>query len=303
MTDVAPIRPAGLQGRLPVKPEGKRFAIQWAHDYLALPVLPPTYPIDVTGGVTNWGMLGNDQYGDCGEAGIRHVEMSTALAAGQSLPVVTSQEAVNEYLRYTGGQDTGVNLADFLLWLYHQGRIKAFAPVDHKNAAQVDSLLNEFHGLYVGVNLTNDAQQLFGTGSPWTVANGELPNPSEGHCIVKVKANGSMDGWVTWGAVQPSTAAWSSLCVEEVWLVVTTQEQLAKFTPDLLADIQALGGTGGVPAPAPQPTPTPVPTPKPVPTPTPTPSPAPGAAQRIEALAAEAITAISNLVKEALKNL
>ena len=297
MTDVAPIRPAGLQGRLPVKPEGKRFAIQWAHDYLAITVPPPTYPIDVSGGITDWGMLGNDQYGDCGEAGIRHVEMSTALAAKHPLPVVTDQQAINEYLRFTGGRDTGVNLADFLLWLYSQGRIKAFAPVDHRNAAIMDSLMAEFNGLYVGVNLTNDAQQLFGTGTPWTTANGELPDPAEGHCIVKVKANGSMDGWVTWGAVQSSTAAWSHLCVEEVWLVVTTQEELAKFTPHLLADIEALGGTGGVPAPAPQPAP------KPTPAPTPTPAPASDVAKHIGVLTTKALKAVNDLKAYALKNL
>ena len=28
-----------------------------------------------------------------------------------------------------------------------------------------------FHGAYVGVNLTDDADQLFGQGQPWTVAN------------------------------------------------------------------------------------------------------------------------------------
>ena len=55
-----------------------------------------------------------------------------------------------------------------------------------------------FHGVYVGVNLTDDADQLFGQEQPWTTANGEQPDPNDGHCIVKVKADGTQfDGWVT----------------------------------------------------------------------------------------------------------
>ncbi len=245
-------RIAGLRGRLPVKPEGKRFALCWAHEYLAAPVPPPVYPIDVTEGITDFGLLGNDTAGDCGEAGVRHVEMTTAIAAGLPLPTFTAQEALAEYFAFTGGQDTGVNLADFLLWLYKKGRIKAFAPVDHTNVALANALLAEFHALYCGVNLTDDANALFNAGQPWTVANGETPDPTEGHCIEKVRAMdpslpGAMDGWVTWGAVQPSTVQWSAACLEEVWLVVTTEEQLARFTPVLLSEINALSGTGGIP--------------------------------------------------------
>lgn len=245
-------RIAGLRGRLPVKPEGERFALSWAHELLVQAVPLPVYPIDVTGGITDFGMLGNDQYGDCGEAGIRHVEMTTAVMAGFPVPTFTTPEAVSEYMAFTGGQDTGVNLADFLLWLYKAGRIKAFAPVDHTNVSQTNSLLAEFHGLYCGVNLTDDANALFNAGQPWTVSGGEQSDPREGHCIEKVKAMdpnlyGAMDGWITWGADQPSTVQWSAACLDEVWLVVTTEEQLAKFTPALLSEINALSGTGGTP--------------------------------------------------------
>jgi hypothetical protein len=72
--------------------------------------------------------------------------------------------------------------------------------------AACDSAMALFHGLYVGVNLTDDADQLFGEGQPWTVAKGQQPDANDGHCIVKVKADGNgTDTWVTWGALQPST--------------------------------------------------------------------------------------------------
>ena len=122
--------------------------------------------------------------------------------------------------------------------------------------------MTAFHGLYVGVNLTDDADSLFGNGQPWTVANGEKPDPNDGHCIVKVKADGQQtDTWVTWGALQESTQAWTAACLDEAWAVVTTEDEAAILDmPALLADINALGGTGGSggatpPAPSPAPPP------------------------------------------------
>ena len=256
MTDIFNLRQftssAGRLGRLPVRAPADRFPINWAHDYLVAPTPAPVYPIDVTGGLTDFGMLGNDQYGDCGEAGVRHVEMTTALAAGSAVPSFTSEESIAEYLDFTGGQDTGVVLADFLLWLFNRGRIRGFAPVDHNNVPQMDALMAEFHGLYVGVSLTSDAQQLFPDGV-WTTANGEAADPSMGHCIEKVFSDGATeDKWVTWARLMKSTVGWSAACVDEAWLVLTTEEQMAKFVPQLIAEIQALGGRFAVP---PQPVP------------------------------------------------
>jgi hypothetical protein len=112
--------------------------------------------------------------------------------------------------------------------------------------------MQEFKGAYVGVNLTDDADQLFGEGQPWTVANGEQPDPNEGHCIVKVKADGrSLDGYVSWGALQPATLGWSAACLQEAWVILTTEDEGAKVNlAALRADIEALGGTEGTPPPA-----------------------------------------------------
>jgi hypothetical protein len=229
-------------GRLPQKPVGRRFAIKYAHEYMAAAIPPPVYPIDVSRGITAWGMLGNDQYGDCGEAGQLHYQMATG-AAGFS-----DQQAIDEYLTFTNGQDNGVVLADFLLWLYQKGEILGFAPVDLSNRAQADSLLQIFHGLYVGVSLTPDAQQLFQV-SRWTMANGEQPDPQLGHCILQVAADVAQDDdtYVTWGALQGASRAWTTACVDEAWVVITTQDQAASANLDLLAlftDIDALGGVG-----------------------------------------------------------
>jgi hypothetical protein len=250
------MRIAGHRGRRPVKPPHERFAIQYLSSYLATPLPAPVYPVDVSAGITDWAMLGNgpdptctthpNGVGDCTFAGRQHNEMAKAAAGGETQQWETSNALVAEYLAYDNGQDQGANIADLLLFWYKAGKIAAFAPVDHTNPAAVDAAMAAFHGAYVGVNLTDDADQLFGQGEPWTTAGGQQPDPNDGHCIVKVASDGQqLDTWVTWGAAQKSTLAWTAACLDEAWVMITSQDAAdanVNMTA-LLADINALHGT------------------------------------------------------------
>jgi hypothetical protein len=249
-------RVAGHRGRHPVKPIGERFNIQYLHRYMKDPLPPVAYPIDVSAGITDWLMLANgpdptctthpNGVGDCTFAGRQHYEMAKAAAYGEVMPNESSDDLVAEYLAYDNGQDVGANIADLLLSWYNAGKIVAFAPVDHTNRAECDSAMAAFHGLYVGVNLTPNADQLFSKHEPWTV-NGVKPDPQEGHCIVRVAADTTSDTWVTWGALQESDTHWTQECVEEAWVVITEQDVAATENLDidaLKADINLLHGTG-----------------------------------------------------------
>jgi hypothetical protein len=227
------------------------------------------YPVDVRGGIADdaWSMLGNgpdptcttepDGVGDCGFAGRQHYRMAKAAGYGQTETWETSDELVAEYLAYDHGQDDGVSLPAALLAWYKAGKILGFAPVDHSDPAAVDSAMLAFRGVYAGVNLTDDADQLFGAGQPWTTANGEQPDPDDGHCIVKVYADGmGRDGWVTWGAFQQSTVTWTGACLTEAFVIITREDEAAKVDMTaLLADIEALGGGEPALVPAPGPLP------------------------------------------------
>jgi hypothetical protein len=239
-----PPRTPGKRGRLPAKPPADRFALKYIHEYAKAPFPAAVYPVDVSGGITAWGMLGNDEYGDCTFAGRQHNRMAKAAAAKLTETWETSAELVAEYLAYDHGQDDGAVIADLLLAWYRSGKILAFAPVDHTSPAQVDSAMQAFHGCYAGVSLTDDADELFSEGLPWGSAS-VTPDPQDGHCIVKVKADGRQyDTWVTWGAEQRSTLAWTRNCLDEAWALITTEDEAQKVDmPALLADINALGGT------------------------------------------------------------
>lgn len=239
-------RISGKFGRQPAK----RLALRYIHEYAG--VAPAALPLDETGGIPDdgWGMLGNDQYSNCTFAGETHYEMASAAAGhAKAGTMLTAQAEINAYLAYTHGQDVGAVLADVLLYWYNAGKIKAFAPVDHTNPAAVDAALATFHCVYVGVSLTDQDEQDFSNHVPWSSTT---PNQNNGHCIVKVKSDDVHDGWVTWGALQESTKDWTKACVDEAWVIVTTEDLRATNIDlgALRADIAALGGTGGaVPAP------------------------------------------------------
>lgn len=251
-------RTAGNRGRKPVKPPHARFPIQYLSGYLRTPLPQPVYPVDVSAGITDWGMLGNGPdpacsshprgVGDCTFAGRQHYRMAKAAAGGETPQWESPDALVAEYLKYDHGQDQGANIADLLLYWYHAGKILAFAPVDHTNPAEVDATMAAFHGAYVGVNLTDDADSLFSQHQPWTIDGGQQPNPQEGHCIVKVAADGtSYDSWVTWGGLQRSTLPWTKACLEEAWVIIT-QEDADNHNVDLAAlmdTIDSLHGSGG----------------------------------------------------------
>jgi hypothetical protein len=115
-------RVAGLRGRLPVKPPAERFAIQYLSQYLRAQLPPPSYPVDVSAGITDWRMLGNgpdktctthpNGVGDCTFAGRQHNKMAKAAAGAETEKWETSDELVAEYLAYDHGKDQGANIAD-----------------------------------------------------------------------------------------------------------------------------------------------------------------------------------------------
>lgn len=253
-------RIAGLRGKLPARHvpelELSRFRT----------LSPPPPSADVSNGVTAWGMLGNDTYGDCGVAAFEHYRMAKAGALNGGFVIPSDAETESLYFTYGLAQgepgpqpDQGVQNATFLKWLFDEGHISGYAQVDHTNADEVHAAMIDFNGVLVGVNLTDDAQQLFGQGLPWTIAQGETADPNMGHDILLVKYDQSGDTFVTWGAEQASTIGWDGACVDEAWVIIST-EDAARSGIDLAAlqaEIKALGGTETPPAPVDPPQPLP----------------------------------------------
>jgi hypothetical protein len=182
---------------LPVKPPAERFAIQYLASYMPAPLPPPSYPVDVTGGITTWGMLGNGPdptctthpkgVRDCTFAGRQHYRMTKAAAGRQAETFESSDALVAEYLAYDHGQDHGANIAELLLYWYRAGTILAFAPLDHTNPAEVDAAMSAFHGVYCVAPFT----RILTADLRWVEA-GDIP---EGEALLGFDENGPNRKW------------------------------------------------------------------------------------------------------------
>lgn len=216
---------------------------------------PPPPSGDVTNGVPAWGMLGNDVYGDCGPAATMHYRMAKACTSGQyeegfQVPTDTQTEAL--YFAYgramgePGDQpDQGVDNATWLKYLYDQGIIRGFAQLDPANLDEIHSAMLMFNGVLTGVALTDDAEQLFAQHQPWTTAQGENADPNLGHDVLLVGYGADGSGTVvTWGDTQGFDAGWEAACLQDAWVIITS-EDAARAGVDIAALDAAIQGWGG----------------------------------------------------------
>lgn len=284
MTDTAASAPTRQKGRN--RPVVKYHRMRWAHEYLLGALPAPSFPIDVTEGLTDLGMQGNADWGDCVDAAETHLEMVTSRAAGQSPPYDPQPSdgdgcvSVVRYKEQTGATTppgNGSDMASFCLWGVKKGLWRAFAPADHTNLPVLLGLMQAGFGLLIGVSLTDRNEAQFNAGQPFT---GGTPDPQNGHCVLLGAATGPSGPFRvgTWGVWWEADLSFVMDCLVnnpdgEAFLLVTNEEQLARFEPALLADVAELGGT--VPAVPPPPTP-PAPPPAPPTPPVPPAPPGPG---------------------------
>lgn len=255
MTDLSP-RIAGRRGG--GRTNTRYPQLQLSNFRTGTPVPPPSG--DVTYGITDWGMDHNDQWSCCGPAATDHYQVAKAgdvslidhLGGSGVLPL---------YFEYGIAQgepgpypDQGVDNGTWLKFLFDKGIIEAFAELDPNNADEVHQGMLDFGGVLTSVSLTADAEQLFGAHQPWTVASGEMPDPSMGHDILLAKYGPEGDTFVTWGALQLATVAWDSACITGAWVIVTS-EDAARTGVDIAALKAKITALGGSVASAPAPTP------------------------------------------------
>lgn len=265
MTD----RVAGLTGLLPQRQGSDRFQVRWLEQYTG-EAAPATYPIDATKGqVIQWQMLGNgpdstltvhngQPVGDCFFAGWQHEKIIAITLGRLSEAVPTADDTVTLYLAYDQGQDNGVILADALLWLYQQGHILAFAPVQ---ISRMDEVMSQTgRGLLLGVGLTDKDMGNFERTPPvvWSCGPSNPSNPSNGHCVLLVKKDAPQGNAtiVTWGDVQEVDQLWEAACVQEAWLALNAEDRQSMGEvawAELVADLDALPSAHGISVPTPGP--------------------------------------------------
>lgn len=284
-------------GKKPARPGAYSFKLT---NYAAtLPAAPAVFGhTDLIS--RGFGMLGNDQYGDCVFAGAAHETMLWTAEAGSEVPF-TNKAVLSDYSAVTGfspndpNSDQGTDMEEAAKYRRKTGVVDAnsrrhtidayleLPGVSARGANDpaklipaIASAAYEFGAVGIGIEFPSSAMVQFSAGKPWTVVKG---SPIEGgHYVPLVgrKANGNFVV-ITWGALQEVTPDFLATFVDEAIVYVSVEQLKNGKTLEgfdvfaLQSDLSVLGGKTPSPAPTPVPTPTPAPTPAPTPVPTPTP--------------------------------
>lgn len=260
-------------GRLPAQPARAHLAASTVLD--AQPAPPAS--ADWLGPVpaSNWGMLGNDQWGDCTCAAVGHKRIGDVYVNQGRTLTVTTDDTLQLYSAATGFDpnagpsgsnptDQGAVCQDVLDYWLKNGflgeEILAFAKVNLSNVAQVKQATALFGQIYCGFNFPASAMDQFNNGQPWTVVKGA--RIEGGHCVTIGAYDATGLECVTWGATQRMTWAFFEKYFDEAWVIVTPDFVDATSGNDALG--QSLYQLGqefalltGKPNPIPQPTPVP----------------------------------------------
>jgi hypothetical protein len=208
-------------GRKAIKTDSRTLKLA---KYLT-PALPtPPVARDWTCGVTDFGMMLNDQLGDCTIAGCGHAVQVWSLNTGQEVTISDAaiKSAYAAWDGYVPGDDStdngGVELDVLNNW--HQTGLDghvlgAFAAANTKNLMEIQQAISLFGGVYIGLNLPVTAQQQ----TVWDVVSAEggdaEPGSWGGHCVYVVAYDQSSFTCITWGKVLKMTAAfWQAYCDE-----------------------------------------------------------------------------------------
>jgi hypothetical protein len=234
---------------------GKKPFVPDARDLKLSKYLPklPTVPAEFGNEnlVTDWGMLGNDQVGDCTCAGSAHETMLwTAMGQGRPIPF-TTEGVLADYSAITGydpskpESDQGATIRDVLKYRQKVGmvdakgnrhKIGAFVSIDPKNLVHVYTALYLLEAVPIGVLVPSTFMSQFAKHQPWTIAprakiEGGHYVPLVGKRKISPKGffqrlfNGSRNCLVcvTWAQLQAITIpAFLKYC-DEAWGVISEE--------------------------------------------------------------------------------
>jgi hypothetical protein len=213
----------------------------------ALDPAPPAH--SWLSGIRDWGMMANDQLGDCTIAGIGHALQVWSAATGPQLRC-TDDQVVFYYSQWAGydpkrpSTDQGAVELDILnQWRksddgFMGEQLVAYADPDPRNAEHVRQAIYRFGLLYVGIGLPLTAQEQ----DIWDyVPNTDDNRPWSwgGHCVVVPRYDEHYLYCVTWGEVKRMTwEFWRRYCDESHALLSRMWLERAGADYHFIGDLQ-----------------------------------------------------------------
>jgi len=209
----------------------------------ALPTPPPAF--DLTTKVKTWGMMENDQIGDCTCAAAGHLLMEWTANAGKKMftptdkQVVAAYSAITGYNPTTGANDNGAVEIDVLNYWRQTGiaghKIGAYVALEPSNHNHIMDSVFIFEGCYIGLQLPISAQAQTQNHHVWSVPPGGptgdgKPGSWGGHAVPVVAYDSRGVTVVTWGDLQRMTwSFWETYC-EEAYAILSSDYLTKKKT-------------------------------------------------------------------------
>jgi hypothetical protein len=208
-------------GRKAIKTDSRTLALG---NYLTSALPPPPPAADWTKGNTSWGMMLNDNLGDCTIAGAAHAVQVWTANVGEivTLPDDTVQSYYQQWDGYVPGETNtdngGVELDVLNDWQkngFAGHTLSAFADPKAANLDEIRQSIHLFGGVYIGLALPLTAQ----TQDVWDVVRlgGAKAKPGSwgGHCVFVPKYDEKTFTCITWGELKTMTVAfWNKYCDE-----------------------------------------------------------------------------------------
>jgi hypothetical protein len=213
------------------------------------PALPaPPASCDLTAKVgANWGMMANDQIGDCTCAAAGHLIMEWTANAKKKMvtpadkQIIAAYSAITGYNPVTGANDNGAQEIDVLNYWRQTGiandKIGAYVALEPSNHTHVMDAVYMFEGCYIGLALPTSAQAQTQNHQPWSVPPGGptgdgKPGSWGGHAVPVVAYDVRGLTVVTWGALQMMTwSFWEAYCDEAYAIISNDYLTGKKATP------------------------------------------------------------------------
>jgi hypothetical protein len=209
-----------------------------------------------------WGMLGNDEWGDCAWAGPAHETMMLAAAGGHAVEF-TTEGVLSDYAAGTGFDakagppghnptDKGSEVREVLSYRRKTGvvdaagkrhKIGAFVKLEPKNLTHIYQAMYLFETVGIGIKFPGTAMEQFHEGKPWSVVSGAQIEGGHYVCCVAKRANIDI---VTWGALQQMTVEFFETYCDEAWVYLSEETLNKEQDPEgfnltqLKADLESL---------------------------------------------------------------
>lgn len=242
-------------GKTPARAGAVKLRLSSYLDKSALPKLPARFGHETL--VTDWGMLGNDQFGDCVWAGAAHETRLWGAEAGTPI-AFTDKAVLSDYSAVTGfnpadpNTDHGTDMQVAASYRRKTGIVDAAGrrhKVEAYLALKPGDVTEHYYAMYlfgavgIGIEFPSSAMNQCNAGKSWSVVS--KAKIEGGHYIPLVAKRAHLE-CVTWGKPQAMTVGFFQKYNDESVAYVSAEALANNKSPEgfdlatLLADLKSV---------------------------------------------------------------